>query len=139
MLACAICGHFPNYVCLCNLYFPDGCPGLCYGNGRCTLDQNGWHCVCQVGWTGMGCDIVMEMVCGDNLDNDGGTVHAFGMPYNRQIYSVVPFQWPVFTIFSLPPLPFLIEISCNSLSTVRPFIPVESCSTSVHQTGWLNL
>ncbi|XP_032993112.1 teneurin-1 isoform X12 [Lacerta agilis] len=49
----------------------DGCPGLCYGNGRCTLDQNGWHCVCQVGWSGMGCNVVMEMMCGDNIDNDG--------------------------------------------------------------------
>uniref|UniRef100_A0A8C0FUX5 Teneurin-1 n=1 Tax=Bubo bubo TaxID=30461 RepID=A0A8C0FUX5_BUBBB len=51
--------------------FFHGCPGLCYGNGRCTLDQNGWHCVCQVGWSGSGCNVVMEMVCGDNLDNDG--------------------------------------------------------------------
>ncbi|EGW11892.1 Teneurin-1 [Cricetulus griseus] len=50
---------------------PYGCPGLCFGNGRCTLDQNGWHCVCQVGWSGTGCNIVMEMLCGDNLDNDG--------------------------------------------------------------------
>ncbi|XP_003414805.1 teneurin-1 isoform X2 [Loxodonta africana] len=49
----------------------DGCPGLCFGNGRCTLDQNGWHCVCQVGWSGAGCNVVMEMLCGDNLDNDG--------------------------------------------------------------------
>ncbi|XP_049727570.1 teneurin-1 isoform X4 [Elephas maximus indicus] len=48
-----------------------GCPGLCFGNGRCTLDQNGWHCVCQVGWSGAGCNVVMEMLCGDNLDNDG--------------------------------------------------------------------
>uniref|UniRef100_A0A803TF16 Teneurin transmembrane protein 1 n=1 Tax=Anolis carolinensis TaxID=28377 RepID=A0A803TF16_ANOCA len=48
-----------------------GCPGLCYGNGRCTLDQNGWHCVCQVGWSGMGCNVVMEMMCGDGTDNDG--------------------------------------------------------------------
>ncbi|XP_059858245.1 teneurin-1 isoform X6 [Delphinus delphis] len=48
-----------------------GCPGLCFGNGRCTLDQNGWHCVCQVGWSGTGCNVVMEMLCGDNLDNDG--------------------------------------------------------------------
>ena len=52
--------------------FSDGCPGLCFGNGRCTLDQNGWHCVCQVGWSGTGCNVVMEMLCGDNLDNDGG-------------------------------------------------------------------
>lgn len=49
----------------------DGCPGLCYGNGRCTLDQNGWHCVCQVGWSGAGCNIIMEMACADGMDNDG--------------------------------------------------------------------
>ncbi|XP_066570780.1 teneurin-1 [Amia ocellicauda] len=49
----------------------DGCPGLCNGNGRCTLEQNGWHCVCQAGWSGMGCSVVMEMVCDDNTDNDG--------------------------------------------------------------------
>ncbi|NXA45903.1 TEN1 protein, partial [Nothocercus julius] len=55
----------------CTFSVADGCPGLCYGNGRCTLDQNGWHCVCQVGWSGAGCNVVMEMVCGDNLDNDG--------------------------------------------------------------------
>uniref|UniRef100_A0A6I8SWH5 Teneurin-1 n=1 Tax=Xenopus tropicalis TaxID=8364 RepID=A0A6I8SWH5_XENTR len=48
----------------------DGCPGLCYGNGRCTLDQNGWHCLCKVGWSGPGCNIIMEMLCADNLDND---------------------------------------------------------------------
>ncbi|KAG8448011.1 hypothetical protein GDO86_015204 [Hymenochirus boettgeri] len=48
----------------------DGCPGLCYGNGRCTLDQNGWHCVCQIGWSGPGCNIIMEMLCADNVDND---------------------------------------------------------------------
>ncbi|KAM5146383.1 teneurin-1 isoform 2-T2 [Mantella aurantiaca] len=48
----------------------DGCPGLCYGNGRCTLDQNGWHCVCQVGWSGVGCNVIMEMSCTDNMDND---------------------------------------------------------------------
>ncbi|XP_041112039.1 teneurin-1-like isoform X2 [Polyodon spathula] len=49
----------------------DGCPGLCNGNGRCTLDQNGWHCVCQTGWSGTGCNIIMEMVCDDSVDNDG--------------------------------------------------------------------
>ncbi|NXK66126.1 TEN1 protein, partial [Sylvietta virens] len=61
-------GEWAFFFTLCVL---DGCPGLCYGNGRCTLDQNGWHCVCQVGWSGSGCNVVMEMVCADNLDNDG--------------------------------------------------------------------
>uniref|UniRef100_A0A8W4FCH5 Teneurin-4 n=1 Tax=Sus scrofa TaxID=9823 RepID=A0A8W4FCH5_PIG len=48
-----------------------GCPGLCNGNGRCTLDLNGWHCVCQLGWRGAGCDTSMETACGDSKDNDG--------------------------------------------------------------------
>ncbi|XP_076794216.1 teneurin-4 isoform X6 [Arvicanthis niloticus] len=49
----------------------EGCPGLCNGNGRCTLDLNGWHCVCQLGWRGAGCDTSMETACGDSKDNDG--------------------------------------------------------------------
>ncbi|XP_058884281.1 teneurin-4 isoform X10 [Acipenser ruthenus] len=49
----------------------EGCPGLCNGNGRCTLDQNGWHCVCQLGWRGAGCYTSMETACSDGKDNDG--------------------------------------------------------------------
>uniref|UniRef100_A0A8C9SYH0 Teneurin-3 n=1 Tax=Scleropages formosus TaxID=113540 RepID=A0A8C9SYH0_SCLFO len=49
----------------------EGCPGLCNSNGRCTLDQNGWHCVCQSGWRGAGCDVAMETVCTDSKDNEG--------------------------------------------------------------------
>ncbi|XP_043910272.1 teneurin-1 isoform X2 [Protopterus annectens] len=52
----------------------DGCPGLCNGNGRCTLDQNGWHCVCLVGWSGAGCNVIMEMTCEDSKDNDGDSL-----------------------------------------------------------------
>ncbi|MBN3292063.1 TEN4 protein, partial [Polypterus senegalus] len=48
----------------------EGCPGLCNGNGRCTLDQNGWNCVCQLGWRGSGCDTSMETACSDGKDND---------------------------------------------------------------------
>uniref|UniRef100_A0A8C7GX53 Teneurin-3 n=1 Tax=Oncorhynchus kisutch TaxID=8019 RepID=A0A8C7GX53_ONCKI len=48
-----------------------GCPGLCNNNGRCTLDQNGWHCVCQSGWRGTGCDVAMETLCTDGKDNEG--------------------------------------------------------------------
>lgn len=50
----------------------EGCPGLCNSNGRCTLDQNGWHCVCQPGWRGAGCDVAMETLCTDSKDNEGG-------------------------------------------------------------------
>uniref|UniRef100_A0A672Q967 Teneurin-3 n=1 Tax=Sinocyclocheilus grahami TaxID=75366 RepID=A0A672Q967_SINGR len=49
----------------------EGCPGLCNSNGRCTLDQNGWHCVCQPGWRGAGCDVAMETLCADGKDNEG--------------------------------------------------------------------
>lgn len=50
----------------------EGCPGLCNGNGRCTLGNNGWYCVCQLGWRGTGCDTSMETACSDGKDNDGG-------------------------------------------------------------------
>ncbi|XP_037122972.1 teneurin-4 isoform X7 [Syngnathus acus] len=49
----------------------EGCPGLCNGNGRCTLGNGGWYCVCQLGWRGSGCDTSMETSCGDVKDNDG--------------------------------------------------------------------
>uniref|UniRef100_A0A3Q3W7D0 Uncharacterized protein n=1 Tax=Mola mola TaxID=94237 RepID=A0A3Q3W7D0_MOLML len=49
----------------------DGCPGLCSGHGRCTLEQSGWRCVCQSGWSGPGCSVVMETDCSDGTDNDG--------------------------------------------------------------------
>ncbi|XP_059502567.1 teneurin-4 isoform X6 [Stegostoma tigrinum] len=64
-------------TCICNSGYKgesceqEGCPGLCNGNGRCTLDQNGWHCMCQLGWRGAGCDTSMETACGDGKDNDG--------------------------------------------------------------------
>uniref|UniRef100_A0A8K9XHX4 Teneurin-4 n=1 Tax=Oncorhynchus mykiss TaxID=8022 RepID=A0A8K9XHX4_ONCMY len=48
-----------------------GCPSLCNGNGRCTLGNNGWYCVCQLGWRGTGCDTSMETACSDRKDNDG--------------------------------------------------------------------
>ncbi|KAM6973576.1 LOW QUALITY PROTEIN: teneurin-4 [Aplochiton taeniatus] len=48
----------------------EGCPGLCNGNGRCTLGNNGWYCVCQLGWRGTGCDTSMETACSDGKDND---------------------------------------------------------------------
>lgn len=64
----SLCG-MSEHVAVC---LAEGCPGLCNGNGRCTLDMNGWHCVCQLGWRGAGCDTSMETACGDGKDNDGG-------------------------------------------------------------------
>ena len=62
---------FDSLLCL-----AEGCPGLCNGNGRCTLDLYGWDCVCQLGWRGTGCDTSMETGCGDGKDNDGGRALA---------------------------------------------------------------
>lgn len=63
------------YVCVYMAHvFSDGCPGLCSGHGRCTLEQSGWRCVCQTGWSGPGCSVVMETDCSDGADNDGGDI-----------------------------------------------------------------
>ncbi|MBN3270945.1 TEN1 protein, partial [Polyodon spathula] len=72
-VCCCLYPGLISYLKCCSFLIPlpDGCPGLCNGNGRCTLDQNGWHCVCQTGWSGTGCNIIMEMVCDDSVDNDG--------------------------------------------------------------------
>ncbi|XP_077464637.1 teneurin-3 isoform X2 [Stigmatopora argus] len=51
--------------------YKDGCPGLCNNNGRCVLDQNVWHCICQSGWRGLGCDVATETLCSDGKDNEG--------------------------------------------------------------------
>ncbi|XP_030066133.1 teneurin-1 [Microcaecilia unicolor] len=73
---CAEHGHCKDGKCECspgwegNHCTIDGCPGLCNGNGKCTLDQNEWHCICQAGWSGAGCDVVMELMCGDSQDNE---------------------------------------------------------------------
>uniref|UniRef100_A0A3B5M6D2 EGF-like domain-containing protein n=1 Tax=Xiphophorus couchianus TaxID=32473 RepID=A0A3B5M6D2_9TELE len=55
----------------CNIGERHGCPGLCSGHGRCTLEQSGWRCICQAGWSGPGCSVVMETDCSDGTDNDG--------------------------------------------------------------------
>lgn len=54
------------------VFLTDGCPGLCNNNGRCVLDQNVWHCICQSGWRGLGCDVATETLCSDGKDNEGG-------------------------------------------------------------------
>ncbi|KAM8842716.1 LOW QUALITY PROTEIN: teneurin-3 [Synchiropus picturatus] len=49
----------------------EGCPGLCNNNGRCALESNGWRCICQAGWRGVGCHVQMETLCTDGKDNEG--------------------------------------------------------------------
>lgn len=36
------------------------------------MDQNVWHCICQSGWRGLGCDVATETLCSDGKDNEGG-------------------------------------------------------------------
>lgn len=69
---------------------PDGCPDLCNGNGRCTLGQNSWQCVCQSGWRGPGCNVAMETACADNKDNEGGEQNSFHSQSlkNRGLYAL---------------------------------------------------
>lgn len=61
----------------------EGCPGLCNGNGRCTLGNSGWYCVCQLGWRGTGCDTSMETACTDVKDNDGGKNITLTLTLNK--------------------------------------------------------
>lgn len=56
----------------CSFLIPEGCPGFCNNNGRCTLEASGWHCICQPGWRGAGCHVAMETLCTDGKDNEGG-------------------------------------------------------------------
>lgn len=105
-------------VCLCArgthlfFFFTDGCPGLCSGHGRCTLEQSGWRCVCQAGWSGPGCSVVMETDCSDGTDNDGGDILTSSI---------------IFYLF----LSFLTSfISCLCGRSSIPFHYFSSCSSS---------
>ncbi|XP_028815540.1 teneurin-3 isoform X2 [Denticeps clupeoides] len=68
---CSIAYYLDKVVKADKIGYKDGCPGLCNNNGRCTLDQNGWRCLCQPGWRGAGCDVAMETICSDGKDNEG--------------------------------------------------------------------
>ena len=50
----------------------NSCPKGCNTNGVCErLANNKYQCVCSPGWTGKACDVQIEMVCNDDIDNDG--------------------------------------------------------------------
>lgn len=50
----------------------DSCPNGCSSHGVCeTLPNNGYHCVCNPGWTGKACEVGIELICNDDIDNDG--------------------------------------------------------------------
>lgn len=92
---------------------PDGCPDLCNGNGRCTLGQNSWQCVCQTGWRGPGCNVAMETSCADNKDNEGGEqASSNSQPLkNRALYICGRHE-----SFFLKDLPYSIVKCCCDIS-----------------------
>lgn len=91
--------------------FTDGCPGLCSGHGRCTLEQSGWRCVCQAGWSGPGCSVVMETDCSDGTDNDGGDILTSSIIF--------------YLFFSFLPLSFLSLWQLVHSIPLRPVSPGE--------------
>jgi len=51
----------------------NNCPKSCSSNGVCekSVDQyTKYQCVCNQGWTGQACDVPLEMLCNDDIDND---------------------------------------------------------------------
>jgi teneurin len=54
------------------LFLIDNCPNLCSMNGICERVSGKYQCICNPGWTGRACDIAIEMICNDDIDNDKG-------------------------------------------------------------------
>lgn len=106
-------------LCTC-VHFSDGCPGLCSGHGRCTLEQSGWRCVCQAGWSGPGCSVVMETDCSDGTDNDGGDILTSSIIFYLFL-SVVPLSLSVF--LSRLSIPFHYSSSCYSCRKICLIVP----------------
>ena len=51
----------------------DNCPNSCSSNGVCEKTSvNKYQCICNQGWTGRACDVAIEMICNDDIDNDKG-------------------------------------------------------------------
>lgn len=106
---------------------PDGCPDLCNGNGRCTLGQNSWQCVCQTGWRGPGCNVAMETSCADNKDNEGGEqASSNSQPLKNRALCI----YSRHKSFFLKDLPYtIVECCCN--------ISFEAYAGSLGQRGLL--
>ena len=49
----------------------NNCPNDCSSNGICEKYANGgYQCICNQGWGGIACDMAIEMLCNDGIDND---------------------------------------------------------------------
>lgn len=98
--------------------FPEGCPGFCNNNGRCTLEASGWHCICQAGWRGAGCHVAMETLCTDGKDNEGGTLVRVTSSSGQPLMD---------TCFLL--------LACLLCAVVR-LVPTAASFPPVFQTAW---
>lgn len=119
------------FVCVCEHMhvghtFSDGCPGLCNGHGRCTLEQSGWRCVCQAGWSGPGCSVVMETDCSDGTDNDGGDILTSSIIFYRFFLFLASF----ISVF-LADCPFH-SITSRPVSPARKIFLIVSPPSSLH-------
>lgn len=57
-----------------NVRFFSNC-NSCSNHGQCRVNTEGqWECRCYDGWDGVRCDVQLEVNCGDNKDNDKGSV-----------------------------------------------------------------
>ncbi|XP_071034790.1 teneurin-m isoform X5 [Parasteatoda tepidariorum] len=69
-------GQCVNGTCICiqgwNGYFCtlEGCPQNCNRHGTCTKVNEDWQCKCDDDWSGGSCNIPLEKICDDKMDND---------------------------------------------------------------------
>ncbi|XP_008203483.1 teneurin-a isoform X4 [Nasonia vitripennis] len=74
---CAEHGQCRNGTCVCSQGWNGkhctlpGCENKCSGHGSCTPVGGESSCECVAGWAGRDCSIPLEMVCDDDIDNDG--------------------------------------------------------------------
>jgi teneurin len=76
---CLLNGICVNNTCICSPGFQgrnceiNSCPNSCSSHGICdklSNQNNKYQCVCNYGWTGPACDVAIELMCSDDIDND---------------------------------------------------------------------
>ena len=78
-MKCSINGICVNGTCNCSPGFQgrnceiNNCPNGCSSHGICdrVMNQNNkYQCICYTGWTGAACNVAIELLCNDDIDND---------------------------------------------------------------------